>query len=481
MAIFDRPVSADRQSAGPVAAVAGTDDLAVATPGTDDPGVATPGMDGPKMATPEEPTWRRLRRALGPGLVTGASDDDPSGIATYAQAGALFRAGTLWTVIFCLPLMMAVQEICDRTALATGQNLGTLARRKYMRAGRGIVMVLLVALLLANALNVAADLMAIGQGMNLLNAGPAPLWSAIAGIGITSLLITGSFDRIALIFKVLCLSLLTYVAVLFTAHVDWADVVQGLTAQQLTLSNDYWAIIVAILGTTLSPYLFFWQSAHRVEELRDEGHTEEIERLEDRTPRARRHKLQEARLDVFSGMLFSEIVMFAIIVASAATLGAHGDTHISSAADAAKALEPIAGPFATILFAAGFIGSGLLAVPVLAGSASSGIAGLLNKEWGFNRSPRKAPVFYGLVGIGTVGGVVLSQFYSDPIGLLVFSALVNGVAAAPFLIVVMLISSDRRLMGAERNGRLAMTFGWAAAAAMTVAGVAGIWQTVTPG
>lgn len=173
--------------------------------------------------------------------------------------------------------------------------------------------------------------------------------------------------------------------------------------------------------------------------------------------------------------------MFAVIVATAATIGAHGDARIIIAADAAKALEPVAGPFSTILFAAGFIGAGLLAVPVLAGSASTGIAGLLDQEWGFDRTPRKAPVFYGLVAVGTVGGIVLSLFYSDPIGLLVFSALVNGVAAAPFLVVVMLISSDRRLMGAERNGALAMTLGWTATAAMTVAGVVGNWQTVPPG
>lgn len=430
---------------------------------------------------PPPSTWARIAGALGPGLVTGASDDDPSGIATYAQAGAQFRNGTLWTVLFCLPLMMAVQEICDRTALATGKNLGELARVKYRRAGRGIVLLLLVALLVANALNVAADLMAVGQGMHLLHAGSATIWAAIAGVAIMVLLATGSFEKIALVFKVLCLSLLAYVGVLFATKVSWVDVVKGLSAQDLNSGKDYWAMIVAILGTTLSPYLFFWQSAHRVEELRDESvGGDQATALDERSATGRRHKLQEARLDVFTGMLFSELVMFAIIVATAATLGRKKATHIDSAAAAARALEPIAGHLSTVLFAAGFIGSGLLAVPVLAGSASTGIAGLRGKNWGFERSPRKAPLFYGLVALGTMGGVVLSIFYNDPIGLLVFSALVNGIAAAPFMIVVMLISGDRNLMGKERNGRLAQILGWGATAAMTVAGVVGLYQTVAP-
>jgi Mn2+/Fe2+ NRAMP family transporter len=378
---------------------------------------------------------------------------------------------------------MAVQEICDRTALATGQNLGELARVKYRRAGRGIVMALLVALLVANTLNVAADLMAIGQGMQLLHAGTAALWAALAGVVIMVLLATGSFEKIALVFKILCLSLLAYVGVLFATKVSWADVLRGLSAQQLNSGKDYWAMIVAILGTTLSPYLFFWQSAHRVEELRDEDlGGDEAPALQERSTRGRRHKLQEARLDVFSGMLFSELVMFAIIVATASTLGAKGGgRHIDSAAAAAKALEPVAGHLSTVLFAAGFIGSGLLAVPVLAGSASTGIAGLRGKDWGFERSPRKAPLFYGLVGLGTVGGVVLSLFYHDPIALLVFSALVNGIAAAPFMIVVMLVSGDRDLMGRERNGRLAQFLGWGATVAMSLAGVVGLYQTLTPG
>jgi len=424
---------------------------------------------------------RRFFGVLGPGLVTGASDDDPSGIATYAQAGASFTYSTLWTVPITLPMMMAVQEICDRTAIATGKSLGALAREKFGQRVRVTIAILLVALMAANCLNLAADLMAIGQGMKLLHAGPAALWSALAGVAICMALIFGSFTVITDIFKWLCLSLLAYVGVLFATHVDWAGVGAGLLGLQFSFKLEYLGIIVAILGTSISPYLFFWQSAHRIEELRDEAFKgDRAPALSDRTDDEAKRKIRDSRIDVFTGMFFSVLVMFAIIAATAATLGDKG-TAIGSAADAAKALEPVAGPASTFLFAAGFIGSGILAVPVLAASGSAGLAGLLDKPWGLERSPRKAPVFYGLIAVGTIAGTALSLAELDPIKLLVFSAIVNGVAAAPFLIVTMLISRDRTLMGRYRNGKLAATLGWATTGVMCVAGVIGVWQTVAGG
>jgi Mn2+/Fe2+ NRAMP family transporter len=223
-----------------------------------------------------------------------------------------------------------------------------------------------------------------------------------------------------------------------------------------------------VLGTTISPYLFFWQSAHRLEEMRDEP----IGGQRHGPPIAAAQKERTSRLDVFSGMLFSNVVMFAVIAATAATLGAHGSHSISSASEAARALRPVAGRFASVVFALGFIGSGMLAVPVLAGSASVGIAGLLGRRWGFSQSLRKAPVFYALVFVGTVGGTLLSAAHVDPIRLLVFVAVVNGVAAAPFLVLVMLISNRRELMGDYRNRGLANSLGWATAALMTTAAVA---------
>ena len=434
---------------------------------------------GPSTDEVRRSPVRRFLEVLGPGLVTGASDDDPSGVATYAQAGATFGTGMLWTAPVTLPLMIAVQEICDRTALATGKSLGALARVKFGTKATAVTALLLVALIGANTLNLAADLMAIGQGMALLHAGPAPVWAALAGVGIALTVTLGSFASIERIFKWLCMALLAYVVVLFAVKVDWADVVRGLTGQKFELKPAYLALIVAVLGTSISPYLFFWQSAHRIEELRAEDLAgDRAPALHHRGQQGARRKLRNARIDVVVGMVFSVVVMFAIMAATAATLGVQGKA-ITSAADAARALEPIAGSASSYLFAAGFIGSGILAVPVLAASGSAGLAGLLDKPWGLERSPRRAPAFYALLLVGMVGGTILSVVESNPIQLLVLSAVVNGIAAGPFLIVVMLISRDRELMGRYRNGRLAATLGWMTTGIMLVAGAVGLWLTVT--
>lgn len=423
----------------------------------------------------------RFFGVLGPGLVTGAADDDPSGIATYSQAGATYGNSMLWTVPLTLPLMMAVQEICDRMALASGDSLGMLIRRKFSRGFRLAIGVLLVALIVANCLNLAADLNAIGQGMNLLHAGPAFLWAAIAGIAIVITVIAGSFAMIGRIFKWLCMVLLVYVGVLFVSHVNWADVGRGLIGGQIKFSPAYLGLVVGVLGTTISPYMFFWQSAQRIEELRAEKRGgDKAPALEDRPPLEARRRLRNGRVDVFTGMAFSVLIMFAIIASSAATLGAHHKA-VSSAADAAKALQPIAGNYAGILFALGFIGSGVLAVPVLAASGAAGLSGLLNKNWGLDRSPRKAPLFYILLGVGMIAGTVLAVVSTDPIGLLILSAIVNGIAAGPFLIVIMLISRDRKIMGEYRNGKLAATMGWLTTVIMCVAGAYGIWYTIAGG
>ena len=404
----------------------------------------------------EGPIWRQYLRAMGPGLVTGASDDDPSGIATYSQAGAQFGLAFLWTALVTFPLMAAIQEICDRTALATGTGLGELAVERFHRTGRAILGVLLIILIVANALNIAADLVAIGSGMQLLHAGPTWIWALLAGATITSLLVIGSFARIALVFKVLCAPLLAYVVVAILVTHQWGDVLANTIVPHIQFNKEYLALLVAVLGTTISPYLFFWQSAHRIEEMRDE-------------PEGGAKPLP---LNVFTGMAFSNIVMFAIIVATAQTLHTHHVTYIHSAAEAAKALTPFAGRFASVIFALGFIGSGLLTVPVLAASGSVGLSGLLGKEWGFSRSIRQAPVFYGLLALGTVGGTALSLLNVNPIKLLVLVAVINGVAAAPFLVVVMRISSSRRLMGDYVNGRVANILGWLTAGIMAVAAIA---------
>ena len=418
------------------------------------------------------PVWRQYLRAMGPGLVTGASDDDPSGIATYSQAGAQYGLAFLWTALLTLPLMAAVQETCDRTALATGTGLGELAVKHFRRVGRAVLAVLLVALIVANGLNIAADLVAIGSGMQLLHAGPTWLWALVAGVLITALLVLGSFARIALTFKVLCAALLSYLVVAVLVTHQWGSVLSHTLIPHVELNKAYLALLVAVLGTTISPYLFFWQSAHRLEEMRDEPDGgARAQPLKRQRPTRARRKQSTSRLDVFTGMTFSNLVMFAIIVATAQTLHAHGKTSIQSAAQAAQALTPFAGHFASALFALGFIGSGLLAIPVLAGAGSVGMAGLLGKQWGFERSIRKAPVFYGLVALGTVGGTGLSLLHVNPIKLLVFVAVINGVAAAPFLVVVMRVSGSRSIMGDYVNGNTANILGWLTTALMAAAAI----------
>jgi NRAMP (natural resistance-associated macrophage protein)-like metal ion transporter len=426
-----------------------------------------------EKANNELPMWRQYLHAMGPGLVTGASDDDPSGIATYAQAGAKYGPSFLWAALLTFPLMAAVQEICDRTALATGLGLGELATKKFQRTGRWILAVLLVVLILANCLNIAADLVAVGSGMNLLKAGPSALWAPIAGIAITGLVFFGTFERIAAIFKLLCLSLLVYIVVAIVVTHQWVGVLEHTILPHLDFTRAYLALLVAILGTTISPYLFFWQSAHRLEEMREEPEGgDRAVPLKRKTRAKAALKERTSRLDVFSGMAFSNIVMFAIIATTSATLHQHHITKIQSAAQAAQALKPLVGHLASQVFALGFIGSGLLAVPVLAGSGSVGLSGLLGKEWGFSKSPRKAPLFYCLVGLGTVGGTALSLLNVNPIQLLVFVAVVNGVIAAPLLIIVMTLSNSRDLMGDYVNGKASNVLGWLTVALMAVASIA---------
>ncbi len=333
--------------------------------------------------------------------------------------------------------------------------------------------ILLCALLLANGLNIAADLVAVGAGVHLLHAGPQTLWALLAGATITVLVLTGSFDTIARVFKILCSALLAYVAVVFFAHVDWGQVALNAIVPHPTFSNDYIALLIAVLGTTISPYLFFWQSAHRIEELRaePEGGNRPVP-LPERSKSEARLKQRTNRLDVGVGMSFSNLVMFAIIVATASTLGGNGSTNVDSAAQAAAALRPVAGSASTVLFAIGFIGAGFLAVPVLAGSGAAGISGLVGSRWGFSSKPRQAPLFYVLVAAGTLGGAALSLIGVNPIALLVIVALVNGLAAGPFLVVVMLIADNRELMGDYTNGRVASSLGWLTVAVMTAAAIA---------
>jgi Mn2+/Fe2+ NRAMP family transporter len=381
----------------------------------------------------------------------------------------------LWVALLTFPLMAGVQEICDRTALATGKGLGELMVVRFGRAWRLVIGLLIGTLIIANALNIAADLVAIGAGMHLLHAGPTALWAVLAGAAIMVLLVSGSFATIARVFKVLCAALLAYVVELFLVKIPWGTVFLNTIVPHIRFSRTYVSLLVGVLGTTISPYLFFWQSMHRIEDMREEdaGGARPLP-LRRRSRIDADGKQSRSRFDVFAGMAFSNVVMFAIIVATAVTLTPKSGHHltISSPAQVAAALRPVAGRFASVIFALGFIGSGMLAIPVLAGAGSAGMAGLLGKRTGFSNSPRRAPVFYGLCAAGTVGGMALSLLSVNPIKLLVFVAVVNGVAAAPFIIVTMFVSSDRTIMGEYANGRAAKLLGWITAALMAVAAIA---------
>lgn len=431
--------------------------------------------------TPARLGWRGWLKALGPGLVTGSSDDDPSGVATYAQAGAQYGYATAWAAPVVLPMMIAVQEMCDRTATATGQTLGRLARRRFGRAGSVVVGILLLCLLVANIVNVGADLMAVGKGMELLGAGPSRVWAPIAGLGLGVLLMTGSYKLVSKVFVWLCLALLAYVVVVFLAGLQWGEVLAGLTFQRLEPGMQFWGLVAAVFGTSISPYLFFWESGQRIEEMRARPENGDKPAADTDIPdyKAIRRRRQQ-RIDVITGMAVSVLVMFAIIVATGATIGRH-PTEINSAADAAKALRPLAGPLAGAVFALGFIGTGLLGVPVLASAACIGISGLTGKDWGFDRSPRKAPLFYGLLIVGLILGTILSAISTNAIGLLVLSAMLNAIAAAPFLVVVLLIAGNRKIMGNRANHRLSNTIGWITAAVMAGAGVVAVWSQIAGG
>ncbi|MFL6115237.1 MAG: Nramp family divalent metal transporter [Catenulispora sp.] len=447
------------------------------------------GSVGADAGTPETPAPHRSRlarawRTLGPGLVAGASDDDPSGVATYAQAGARFGFGLLWTALFTLPLMAAVQETCDRIALATGGSLGDAVRERFGPRARLVVGVLTAALIGTNTIGIAADLVAVGSGASLLHLGPVWVWALVAGAVATALPLFGGFGAAQTLFKFLSLLLLAYPLVLFTVAVPWGSALRHFFLPGVPTSREELSLLVAVLGTTISPYLFFWQSADRAEEMRHEQADGRPVPLRRRRPRRAAGKQRTSRIDVFTGVLLTNTVMFSVMVSTAGATGSatgHGAAAITTAGQAAEALRPVAGNGATILFALGFIGSGMLAVPVLAAAGSAGLTGLADRPWGLRRRVREAPMFYTLIAVATLGGTALTALPVDPMRLLVFAAIVNGVACAPFLVVVMLIARDAGLVGRYRNGALAGVLGWAAAVLMAGAAVAMLVIVATGG
>lgn len=406
---------------------------------------------------------------LGPGLITGASDDDPSGIATYSQVGSQFGYGLLWAALFTFPFMAAVQELCARIALQTGAGLGVSLRRKFPTTVVGACVLLLF---VANTINVGADLGAIAAGGNLITGAPQKVLVFVAGLLILGLEFFVAYPVIFRIFKWLTLALFAYVITALVVHPDFVKVATATFVPHLEPSKDFITALVAVLGTTISPYLFFWQASSEVDEMRAAGQKTEAERRG-----VRQQELNAARLDILVGMFFSNLVMFFIILTSAAVLHSHGKTHIQTAAEAAAALQPLAGRFASILFAAGLIGTGLLAIPILSGSAAYALKEVTGLPGTLASRPRFRPTFYIVLAISVLVGLGLNFDHIDPMSALFLTAVINGLVAPPLLVLIVLLGSDRKLMADKVSGRLSRSLTWLTAALMSAAAVALILTT----
>ncbi|OYY69277.1 MAG: iron transporter [Sphingomonadales bacterium 17-56-6] len=395
---------------------------------------------------------------LGPGLITGAADDDPSGIGTHSQIGAQFGYGLSWTFLFSFPLMVAIQEVAAQIGRVTGAGIARNLRRHYPRP----LLVLMVALLLiANIVNLGADLAAMGAAVGLLIGGPLWLYTLLFGVFCVVVEVWLSYERYASVLKWTTLSLFAYVAVVIVAHVPWGEALTSLVVPRIEYTGAYATAVVAILGTTISPYLFFWQASQEIEE--QKRHKAKPLCI---TPKDAGPELKRIRIDTLAGMAFSSIVSLAIVFATAATLHANGVRDIETSAQAAEALRPIAGNFAFALFALGIIGTGLLAVPVLAGSAAYAVTEMFGIASSLDAKPTKARLFYGTIAVTTMLGVSLQYIGIDPARALYWAAVVNGVLAAPLMVMMMLIVRNPRAMGRLTLGTRATITGWSATLVM---------------
>lgn len=406
----------------------------------------------------DTPQRQSFLSRLGPGLITGAADDDPSGIGTHSQIGAQFGYGLSWTFLFSFPLMVAIQEVAAQIGRVTGAGIARNLRRHYPRP----LLVLMVGLLLvANIVNLGADLAAMGAAVGLLIGGPLWLYTLLFGAFCVIVEIWLSYERYASVLKWATLSLFAYVAVVIVAHVPWGEALTSLVVPRIEYTGAYATAVVAILGTTISPYLFFWQASQEIEE--QKRHKAKPLCI---TPKDAGPELKRIRVDTLTGMAFSSIVSLAIVFATAATLHANGVLDIGTSAQAAEALRPIAGNFAFALFSLGIIGTGLLAVPVLAGSAAYAVTEMFGIASSLDAKPTKARLFYGTIAVTTMLGVSLQYIGIDPARALYWAAVVNGVLAAPLMVMMMLIVRNPRAMGRLTLGPRATITGWFATLVM---------------
>jgi Mn2+/Fe2+ NRAMP family transporter len=408
--------------------------------------------------------WHYAKQ-LGPGLVTGASDDDPSGIGTYSQVGAQFGTGMLWTMLFSYPLMVSAQLVSARIGRVTGRGIAGNLRRHVHPA---LLHPLVWALVLANTVNIGADLGAMGEAATLVAGGPALAYTVAFGVVSLVLQVWLPYSRYVRVLKWLCLAVLAYVATAFAVHVPWGSVLHDTLVPRIQLTPAFVTGLVAVLGTTISPYLFFWQASQEVEEMK--GGTPE-KPLKQEPRRAARH-LERIGVDTWFGMGVSNVIAFFIMLTTAATLHAHGVVDVDSAGRAAEALRPVAGDLAFGLFALGIVGTGLLAVPVLAGSAAYGVGEAMGWRTGLEHKPRQARNFYGVIAAATLIGIALNFTHVNPVRALYWSAVVNGVIAAPILAAILVVASRRAAMGEfVISGRLRIA-GWITAAVMAACLVA---------
>lgn len=415
-------------------------------------------MGGPR-------SWTfRLLRILGPGVITGAADDDPSGIATYSIAGAQFGTGLLWTALITWPMMAAVQTMCARIGLVTGRGLAATLKQRFPR---WLLVVFICALLIANTINIAADLAGMADAAQMLT-GINSRWFIAAFVLIISwTTVKLPYRRFADLLKWLVTVLFAYPVTTFIVRVNWFEIARSTLLPSLPHSREEWSTLVAILGTTISPYLFFWQTSAEIEEEIDAGQAT-LQQRKGATP----EEIKDSKIDVAMGTLFSNVVMFFIIVTTAATLNRHGITHIATTRDAAEALRPLGGKFAALLFTVGVIGVGLLAIPTLAGSAAYAFADTFKWKQGLGRKFGRAPAFYSVILLSTIVAGALTFTKLDPVRALYWSAVINGLLSPFLLLTILIVAIDSKLMNGQPSSRL----GWAAVAfttaAMFIAGIA---------
>lgn len=414
-----------------------------------------------RTARNHEPPYRRFFATLGPGLITGAADDDPSGISTYSVAGAAFGYAPLWTALFSFPLMAAIQLMCARLGMVTGLGLAGVIRRRYPP---WVLWSSCALLGVANTINIAADLGGMAEATRLVTGISAAVSVPLYAAALTSALVWTSYRAIARIFKWLTLVLGAYIVTAFLAKVDWPMALYATLVPRVQLTREFFAVLVGVFGTTISPYLFFWQAAQEVEEERAMGRT--LRQRQGATPQ----ELRNCRTDVVTGMFASNLVMYFIILTTAATLHARGLTNITTAREAAEALRPLAGNGAYWLFTLGIIGTGILAVPVLAGSCAYAVAEAAMWRHGSLASPpRRARKFYGVMVVAMFLGMALDYAGFNAIRLLFVTAVINGVLAPPLVLLIVLLTANRDVMGEAANSRWLTGLGWATFITMTVA------------